>query len=159
MEACLSSATPIFSTVNKVEANHCSSQNEKNCRAVIHQEVKEGKARSRANHDVRRIADQVAVPPTFEAMISTIKNGTGLISSILHTVKVTGPISKTVVTLSKNADNTAVIRQNNTIIIQGLPFAIFAARMAKYSNMPEFFTTATKIIIPTRTPRVPSRYD
>ena len=98
---------------------------------------------------------RVAVPPTFEAMISTIKNGTGLISSILHTVKVTGPISKTVVTLSKNADNTAVIRQNNTIIIQGLPFAIFAARMAKYSNMPEFFTTATKIIIPTRTPRVP----
>ncbi len=49
----------------------------------------------------------------------------------------------------------AVISTNSTMIIQGLPFAIFAARMARYSNMPEFFTTATNIIMPTSTPRVP----
>ena len=29
---------------------------------------------------------RVAVPPTFEATISVMKNGTGEISSILHTV-------------------------------------------------------------------------
>lgn len=78
----------------------------------------------------------VAVPPMLEAMISVMKNGTGLNSSILQTVKVTGPISNTVVTLSKNAERTAVIMQNNTMITHGLPFAIFAVRIAMYSNMP-----------------------
>ena len=97
----------------------------------------------------------VAVPPMLEAMISVMKNGTGLSSSILQTVKVTGPISNTVVTLSRNAERTAVIMQNNTMITHGLPFAIFAVRIAMYSNMPEFLTTATNIIMPTKTPSVP----
>ena len=97
----------------------------------------------------------VAVPPMLDAMISVMKNGTGLISSILQTVKVTGPMSRTVVTLSKNAERTAVIRQNNTMIIHGLPFATFAVLMAMYSNMHDCFTTATNIIMPTKTPSVP----
>ena len=64
-------------------------------------------------------------------------------------------MSRTVVTLSRNAESTAVIRQKRTMIIQGLPLAIFAALMARYSKIPEFLTTATKIIMPARTPSVP----
>ena len=48
-----------------------------------------------------------------------------------------------------------MIMQNNTMITHGLPFAIFAVRIAMYSNMPEFLTTATNIIMPTKTPSVP----
>ena len=50
----------------------------------------------------------VAVPPMFDARISVMKNGMGLTSSSLHTVSVMGPMSSTVVTLSRNAESTAV---------------------------------------------------
>ncbi len=51
----------------------------------------------------------VAVPPIFDAIICISRNGRGLSSSCLVMLNVTGTMSKTVVTLSKNAENTAVI--------------------------------------------------
>ena len=97
---------------------------------------------------------RVAVPPMLEAMIWVMKKGMGLIRSMLVMARVMGPMRSTVVTLSRKADKTAVIKANNTISGQGRPLAIFAALMAMYSKMPEFLTTATKSIMPIRTPRV-----
>ena len=67
---------------------------------------------------------------------------------------VIGPIRRTVVTLSKNADRHAVTIINNIIIFQGLPFAILADLMAMYSNIPDALTTETNNIIPMRRPKV-----
>ena len=50
----------------------------------------------------------VAVPPIFDARTSVIKNGIGSVSNSFAITKVTGIIKTTVVTLSKNADATAV---------------------------------------------------
>ena len=97
---------------------------------------------------------RVAVPPMLDAMIWVMKKGMGLIRSMLVMARVMGPMRSTVVTLSRKADKTAVIKANNTISGQGRPLAIFAALMAMYSKMPEFLTTATKSIMPIRTPRV-----
>ena len=96
----------------------------------------------------------VAVPPTLDAMISVMKKGMGLMLSMRQTVNVTGPMSSTVVTLSKKAERTAVINENRIMMIHGLPFASFVDLMARYSKMPEYFTTATNIIMPTSTPSV-----
>jgi hypothetical protein len=54
----------------------------------------------------------VAVPHRFEAMIIGITNLSGLISSILDIPIATGTIRKIVVTLSKKADNIAVMMKN-----------------------------------------------
>ena len=50
----------------------------------------------------------VAVPPIFDEIISVIKIGTGEIESSFAMMKVIGIIRITVVTLSKNAEITAV---------------------------------------------------
>lgn len=62
---------------------------------------------------------RVAVPPMFEAMIWVMKKGMGLIFSMFVMASVMGPISSTVVTLSKKADKIAVMRTNKTISFQG----------------------------------------
>ena len=90
----------------------------------------------------------------LDAMIWVIRNGTGLISKICVMAMVIGPISRTVVTLSKKAERTAVMMTNSTMMRQGSPFAILADLIAMNSKMPEFFTTATNSIIPIRTPTV-----
>ena len=97
---------------------------------------------------------RVAVPPMLEAMISARKNGTASMSSRRHTVMVMGPMSRTVVTLSSRAESSAVRQTKSTMTCQGLPFARRAHLMARYSKMPESFTTATKSIMPRRTPSV-----
>ena len=50
---------------------------------------------------------------------------------------VTGTINKTVVTLSKNADPTAVNRDSNNKMRIGFPPAAFAALMATNSKTPD----------------------
>ena len=50
----------------------------------------------------------VAVPPTLDARASAIRNGTGSTSSSSAISSVTGARSSTVVTLSRNAEATAV---------------------------------------------------
>ena len=56
----------------------------------------------------------VAVPHRFEAIIIGITNFNGLISNILAIQIATGTIKNIVVTLSRNADNTAVMIKNDT---------------------------------------------
>ncbi|KAF5028425.1 hypothetical protein DSECCO2_659160 [anaerobic digester metagenome] len=98
---------------------------------------------------------KVAVPPMLEARISVIKKGTGFTLSIWQMVMVMGPTRRTVVTLSRKADKTAVTTIKAIIMRQGSPLAIFAALMAMYSKRPDSFTTATKSIMPNNTPKVP----
>ena len=62
---------------------------------------------------------RVAAPQRFEAIIIGITNLVGLIPNILDIDIATGTMRKIVVTLSRNADNTAVIKKNeknNTIM-------------------------------------------
>ena len=96
----------------------------------------------------------VAVPPMLLAKICVMKYGTGLTSRILQIVSVIGAMSRTVVTLSKIAEQTAVISTNATMMRHGSPFAIFADLYARYSKRPDCFTTATNSIMPVRTPMV-----
>ena len=97
---------------------------------------------------------RVAVPPMLEAIIWVMMYGTGLTLRILVIANVIGPTRSTVVTLSNSPDKTAVMITNVTIMGHGRPFASFAALIAIYSKIPEFLTTATKSIIPTRMPIV-----
>ena len=52
----------------------------------------------------------VAVPPTFEARICVSRNGTTGMCSLLVMANVTGTIRRTVVTLSRKAENRAVMK-------------------------------------------------
>jgi hypothetical protein len=54
----------------------------------------------------------VAAHQRFDAIIIGITNLTGLISNIFEIEIATGTIRKIVVTLSRNADNTAVMIKN-----------------------------------------------
>lgn len=56
----------------------------------------------------------VAVPHMFEAIIIGTTNFNGLISSIREIPIATGTIKNIVVTLSRNAESTAVITKNDT---------------------------------------------
>ena len=67
---------------------------------------------------------------------------------------VIGPTKRTVVTLSRHDDSTAVIMTNITIIFHGSAFTSFADLIATYSNIPDSLITATNSIIPTSTPMV-----
>ena len=97
---------------------------------------------------------RVAVPPMLEAMIWESRKGTGLTSRIWVMAMVMGPISSTVVTLSRKAESTAVMTVKTARMAMGWPRVSLADQMAMYSNRPEHFTTATKSIMPTRTPMV-----
>ncbi|KHF28347.1 hypothetical protein LR68_02889 [Anoxybacillus sp. BCO1] len=101
----------------------------------------------------------VAVPPMFEKSTSEIKNGTGSTSNIRVMENVTGTINKTVVTLSKKAERTAVSKDKMTKMLIGLPFAIFAALTATYWKKPDLLVMLTRIIIPIKSVIVPTRYD
>ncbi|BCI89414.1 hypothetical protein NIIDMKKI_46200 [Mycobacterium kansasii] len=84
----------------------------------------------------------------FDANASAIKNGFALIANRSHTSRVTGAISKTVVTLSSIADAIAVTTTNRIMMRTGEPPARLAAQIAMYSNTPVCRSTLTMIIIP-----------
>ena len=91
----------------------------------------------------------VAVPPIFEQKISVIKKGTGLMSNNLQAAKVIGKTKITVVTLSKNAEATAVNTAKEARTSFGLPFVFFKISFASQVNMPDFEAICTIIIIET----------
>ena len=93
---------------------------------------------------------RVAVPPIFEASTSVIKNGTGSVSNSFAITKVTGIISTTVVTLSKNADATAVNAASTNKTNFGCPFVHFKSSTAIHLNTPLRLEICTIIIIPIR---------
>jgi hypothetical protein len=90
----------------------------------------------------------VAAPPMLEEKTSATRNGTGLMASRSQTSSVTGATSSTVVTLSRNAEATAVMSTSRTMIRRGEPFARLAAQIAVYSNTPVLRSTPTMIIMP-----------
>ena len=92
----------------------------------------------------------VAVPPMFDAKISVIKNGIGLISNSFAITNVTGMIKMTVVTLSRNAETIAVNIANDIKINFGLPFVNFNISFAIQLNIPLLVAIDTIIIIETR---------
>jgi len=96
----------------------------------------------------------VAVPPMLEAIISVIRNGSGLILSWPAMAKVTGTIKSTVVTLSRRADRTAVIRERAASIFNGSPLELLAALTARYSKTPVCLVMPTMSIMPTKSPMV-----
>ena len=63
----------------------------------------------------------VAVPPTFDAMISITTSGIGSMSSASARRNVIGTISRTVVRLSRNAERTAVVSASDQTIAAGRP--------------------------------------
>ena len=62
----------------------------------------------------------VAVPPMLEATISMMISGTGSTSSASASRNVIGTISRIVVTLSRNADSTAVVTASDSTTSQRL---------------------------------------
>lgn len=66
----------------------------------------------------------VKAPPILEYITIDIKIGTGLSSITSHNRIVTGVIRSTVVTLSKNEDNTAVKMHKQLIKGHTFPFVI-----------------------------------
>lgn len=65
----------------------------------------------------------VAVPPIFEKIISESKYGTGFTCKMRVIDKVTGTTRSTVVTLSKNAEPSAVSKESEIKILIGFPCA------------------------------------
>ena len=63
----------------------------------------------------------VATPPMLENSASESRNGAGLTSNISQRTMVTGAITTTVVTLSRNAETTAVTAPRNSSRRNELP--------------------------------------
>src|SRR4051794_1070158 len=97
---------------------------------------------------------KVAVPPTLDAIICVMRNGTGGTLSCLVMLNVTGTMRSTVVTLSRNAEPTAVMSASTIMMRTGLPFAFLAAQMAMYLNSPVSAVIETIIIMPINKPSV-----
>ena len=68
--------------------------------------------------------------------------------------RVTGATSSTVVTLSRNAENTAVTSASITMMPQGSAFTFLADHTATYWNTPHLRVMATITIMPVSSPRV-----
>src|SRR5918993_4134778 len=97
---------------------------------------------------------RVAAPPTFEAITCVSRKGVGEDSRASAIRNVTGTISITVVTLSKNAERKAVTTERRMRMRPGRAFPHWALFMARYSKTPVLSRMATITIIPARSPMV-----
>ncbi|CAI8169694.1 MAG: Uncharacterised protein [Methanobacteriota archaeon] len=96
----------------------------------------------------------VAVPPILEKITSEISRGTGFKSNTLASWIVTGVSNNIVVTLSKNAESTAVTTHKITTKVQTLPLLLLYACTAHHSKTPVCDITPTITIIPSNNPMV-----
>ena len=96
----------------------------------------------------------VAVPPMFDAKICANRYGYGLTLSSSVMRSVTGTVSSTVVTLSRNAENTAVTIDIMSMMPHGRASTFFADQIATNWNRPERRVMLTISIIPSRSPSV-----
>lgn len=92
----------------------------------------------------------VAAPQRFEAIIIGITNLVGFISNIFAIDIATGTIRNIVVTLSRNAESTAVIKKNEKKSITILPLDNSKSLTASHSNTRVCDSTHTIIIMDTR---------
>lgn len=91
----------------------------------------------------------VAVPQRFDAIIIGITNFIGLISNILAKEIATGVIRNIVVTLSRNAEHTAVTKKSEKNSETIFPFEYSKSFTAIHSKRFVCESTHTIIIIPT----------
>ena len=90
----------------------------------------------------------VAVPPMLEARIWLMRYGTGDTPSLAATARVTGVISTTVVTLSRNAETTAVTTARMISSRSGWPCDARTDRIASHSKNPVCARIPASTIIP-----------
>ena len=91
---------------------------------------------------------RVAVPPMLEARIPETRYGIGEISRRRATDRMTGVIRTTVVTLSRNADRTAVTVARIRSSRIGWPRERMTDRIASHSKKPVLARTEAITIIP-----------
>lgn len=140
--------------IDKIKADNGGGQHKEHGNAGVGDEIRKAQPRGAANHNIGGGADQGGgARPMLEAMIWVMKKGMGLIRSMLVMARVMGPMRSTVVTLSRKADKTAVIKANNTISGQGRPLAIFRGLNGNVFKDAGVLTTATKSIMPHQDPR------
>mmetsp|Transcript_23277 Transcript_23277/g.55354 ORF Transcript_23277/g.55354 Transcript_23277/m.55354 type:complete len:236 (+) Transcript_23277:1248-1955(+) len=97
----------------------------------------------------------VAVPPTLEKMASQMRKGRGSMFTSLHSLHVTGAISRIVVTLSRNADRTAVtMHSKNSSRVLSPPESLQASTPV-HSKTPVRMVMPTMSIMPHSRPSVP----
>ena len=96
----------------------------------------------------------VAAPPMLENKTSAMSIGTGCKSNTFANCIVTGVSSNTVVTLSKNADSTAVTIHKITTNDHIEPSLFLYASTANHSKTPVWEMTPTITIIPSSKPIV-----
>jgi hypothetical protein len=96
----------------------------------------------------------IPVPPMLAKNTSASRIGSGAISITLHKRIVTGAINRIVVTLSRNADRTAVRQHRIIVKYQMLPRDSLYARTAEYSKKPVLAKMPTMIIMPNNNPTV-----
>ena len=92
---------------------------------------------------------RVAVPPMLDARICAIRYGAGEIPRRRATESVTGVIRTTVVTLSRNAETTAVTSERISRSRIGWPSDRTTDRIASHSKNPVRARIEAMIIIPT----------
>jgi hypothetical protein len=97
---------------------------------------------------------KVAVPPILADITPAIRKGKGLFPKVSAISMAMGMIKRTVVTLSRRAERTAVAIERVIKISQALPRANLAAFMATYWKRPVLLVMVTMIIIPINKRRV-----
>ena len=97
---------------------------------------------------------KVAVPPIFELIICAIRKGLTSTFNCEAMLKVIGTVNKTVVTLSKSAEQVAVSKLKATSNLTGSALTFFADQIAKKLKSPVSLVMFTIIIIPIKSPSV-----
>ena len=97
---------------------------------------------------------RVDAPPMFEAITCVSRKGIGEVSRASAIRNVTGTMSITVVTLSRNAERKAVTSASRMSMRPGFALPHWALFMARYSKTPVRSRMATITIIPARSPMV-----
>jgi len=133
-------------------------------RAINHTTITIGSAWVRKSTNERPAAEamstlggsptRVETPAVSESSASEMRNGCGLSPRISQIRMVTGAINTTVVTLSRNMDMMLVTAPNSTSKRTGRPLDNRATQTARYWKNPVGSSKATRIIIPSSSPRV-----
>ena len=96
----------------------------------------------------------VAVPPMFDAKICEMRYGMTSTLSCDVMLNVIGTVSRTVVTLSRRAEQTIVMVERTTRSAIGCALTFCAAHIARKLNSPVSLVILTMIIMPMSSPSV-----
>ena len=96
----------------------------------------------------------VAVPPIFEQRICEIRYGLTSTRSCFVMLNVTGTVKRTVVTLSRSPEQTAVSAESAKSSAMGRALTFLAAQTARKLKSPVSLVMLTMIIMPIKSPSV-----